>query len=888
MEDGPRCTHIRRWPRGAWSLALLVGALCGLLIVAPASAAALTSTGDGGWAWQTPLPQGNDLHAVSFADATHGWAVGSCGAILATVDGGATWTAQDTGLIGAHFTDVCFVDTANGWAVGRLTAQNGQPERGVILHTADSGATWALEGPNVPYPEAVTFIDAQHGWVSAVRTVWSTSDGGESWTAHWMGIGSGWSVTDMTFSDVLHGWAVGIRETHQGSWPLAIATSDGGLTWQKQEIPTAENEGARLSSVSFVDASHGWAVGDDTILVTSDGGAHWSVQHTEPGATLGTVTFTDASHGWVVAGRPVGNPIPYELILSTSDGGVTWARQVLDGVLPLSDVSFADGLQGCGVGYNGTIITTGDGGATWQVRSSASPSADRWLEDVAFADGVHGWAVGSIIASDRGFVMSTADGGQSWHTQDLPHPLAAVSFPDQSHGWAAGGGMDGEGIPTVLHTGDGGQSWQVQYTLGSTRGSFHDIDFVDTTHGWVGGSNTAKPYGQPVVAVTSDGGASWKLVTLSHSQGAVNAVSFADAKHGWAVVWWMNANYGRGAGATIYATRNGGLTWQQQFRGSPTFMVNDVCFTDASRGWAVGEALEKNGACAILSTRDSGTTWTPRYLPAEWQEAGQHVMFSDASHGWVASSDEVFATADGGKHWWTERPGCQVAALAFADASHGWLAARDDYEGHANGMLLTTTGGLEPAPFTSVSGADFSWHNRAVRLAFAAVDEPGGAGMAGGQANTEYRVDDGPWVARAALTVPALTDHSSDGIHRVGYRSTDAAGNVEAAKSLTVQIDTTGPAAVARKATGHKGEALRLGYKVTDNLSYTTGSLRIEVRTIYGRLVKTIKRASVPTGIWNVAGWRPRAKGTYRFFVYATDLAGNSQRNVARATVIVK
>ena len=52
--------------------------------------------------------------------------------------------------------------------------------------------------------------------------------------------------------------------------------------------------------------------------------------------------------------------------------------------------------------------------------------------------------------------------------------------------------------------------------------------------------------------------------------------------------------------------------------------------------------------------------------------------------------------------------------------------------------------------------------------------------------------------------------------------------------------------------------------------------------------MKTLKRAAVPTGIWNVAGWRPRATGTYRFFVYATDLAGNAQRNVAHATVVVK
>ena len=37
------------------------------------------------------------LTAVAFADATHGWAVGDDGTILATTDGGATWTAAELG-----------------------------------------------------------------------------------------------------------------------------------------------------------------------------------------------------------------------------------------------------------------------------------------------------------------------------------------------------------------------------------------------------------------------------------------------------------------------------------------------------------------------------------------------------------------------------------------------------------------------------------------------------------------------------------------------------------------------------------------------------------------------------------------------------------------------
>ena len=58
-----------------------------------------------------------------------------------------------------------------------------------------------------------------------------------------------------------------------------------------------------LSGVSFVDASHGWAVGiHNTLLVTSDGGVSWNPEN--PGiahdGNLSAVQFLDARHGWIV------------------------------------------------------------------------------------------------------------------------------------------------------------------------------------------------------------------------------------------------------------------------------------------------------------------------------------------------------------------------------------------------------------------------------------------------------------------------------------------------------------------------------------------------------------------------------------------------------------
>ena len=69
---------------------------------------------------------------MHFAGPETGWAVSGKGTILATRDGGATWTAQKSGT-GQHLYGVDFAGPETGWAVG---------DRGTILATCDGGATW--------------------------------------------------------------------------------------------------------------------------------------------------------------------------------------------------------------------------------------------------------------------------------------------------------------------------------------------------------------------------------------------------------------------------------------------------------------------------------------------------------------------------------------------------------------------------------------------------------------------------------------------------------------------------------------------------------------------------------------------------------------------------
>ena len=83
---------------------------------------------------QKDVPVRAALTAVYFADAQHGWAVGHDAAIVATVDGGATWTLQNfQPELEKPLLDVLFVDANRGIAVGAY---------GLMLETSDGGKAW--------------------------------------------------------------------------------------------------------------------------------------------------------------------------------------------------------------------------------------------------------------------------------------------------------------------------------------------------------------------------------------------------------------------------------------------------------------------------------------------------------------------------------------------------------------------------------------------------------------------------------------------------------------------------------------------------------------------------------------------------------------------------
>src|SRR6202158_5186489 len=75
----------------------------------------------------------------------------------------------------------------------------------------------------------------------------------------------------------------------------------------------------------------------------------------------------------------------------------------------LQAVAAIDKQTAVAVGFEGTILRTGDGGETWTLQPSGTRN---WLRGIAFADANIGVAVGDV-----GTILRTIDGGATWASQ---------------------------------------------------------------------------------------------------------------------------------------------------------------------------------------------------------------------------------------------------------------------------------------------------------------------------------------------------------------------------------------------------------------------------------------------------------------------------------------
>jgi photosystem II stability/assembly factor-like uncharacterized protein len=198
------------------------------------------------------------LFSIYFTDINTGYAVGDSGAILKTINGGATWIKDSSGTT-IPLTSVYFPDANVGYAVGWW---------GIILKTVNAGITWTTlydQESTFNTLNTVFFINADTGYIAGdiqygAGPIVQTIDGGQFWYLVNNSTSNG--VNSLYFPNQTTGYAV----CDNGVIEKSI---DGGNNWFLMTSGTTN----MLMSVYFTDSDTGYSVGDNgTILKTNDGG----------------------------------------------------------------------------------------------------------------------------------------------------------------------------------------------------------------------------------------------------------------------------------------------------------------------------------------------------------------------------------------------------------------------------------------------------------------------------------------------------------------------------------------------------------------------------------------------------------------------------------------
>eukprot|EP00854_Cymbomonas_tetramitiformis_P014776 gene14776-17462_t len=197
------------------------------------------------------------------ASGTAAWVVGNYGKIIRSLDSGATWSFQETGLVN----DVVFEKVQQVGEGSRTAFVVGSG--GTLLRTKNAGYSWERLYPGVGDANltALHFVDATTGWVVGDL---GYKDSGLTWSQRAELI-LNMDMHALYFLNESVGWVVG-HHTRDEDRGVILFTVNAGDSWQPQEY----SPNVALNAVHFINATYGVAAGSGgAVFRTVDGGGSW-------------------------------------------------------------------------------------------------------------------------------------------------------------------------------------------------------------------------------------------------------------------------------------------------------------------------------------------------------------------------------------------------------------------------------------------------------------------------------------------------------------------------------------------------------------------------------------------------------------------------------------
>ena len=278
---------------------------------------------------------------------------------------------------------------------------------------------------------------------------------------------------DLYFFNPDTGLVFGQRDTAQD---YTMITTNGGKSWNYNEYPSNYPELSGIFHIYAVNTSLIYGYSRNMLLVSHDLCKTWSIVDSIIPAKPRSFKMLDDKIGFL------GGIDGY--IYKTVDGGKTWAYKygntqggVVNSLFSFNEIIYASLIVSSDFG--GLIIKSDDYGENWyEVLRSYRP-----LRQIGFLDKNFGMAI-----FFENFLLTTCDGGQSWQSEECNiisnDQIAYIQIIDKQEAYLA---TDNNIISTL----DGGRNWNFSFTsYGSVFSGFQMVSkncgyAIDVINGYI-------------------------------------------------------------------------------------------------------------------------------------------------------------------------------------------------------------------------------------------------------------------------------------------------------------------------------------------------------------------------------------------------------------------
>ncbi|MDQ3112097.1 MAG: YCF48-related protein [Bacteroidota bacterium] len=572
----------------------------GLVGYAAGTHGRILKTINGGLSWTLQAtPTTAELYGIDFVNATTGVAVGD-NRILRTTDGGVTWTAQTTSWF---LRSIHFPTPTVGYASG---------SNGVMLKSTDAGATWNL----LPVSNLVTglfnevwFTAQDTGYAVAGNLIFKTVDGGQIWT--YTAFPFGTTFRSIHFLNPGNGFAVGASG-------VVYRTTNGGGSSPGHPVAGFTTSVVQSCGSTVLNATNGSGAGFtyQWLFNSTPYSSNYNISNTYTVTTTTTIT----------------------LIISNACCSDTVSRVVTVPVQsPISTTANADQTF-CGSPVQ--LTATGTGTFSWlPALGLNNPGISNPLASPGSTTNYTVTLTNALCtATDQVLVtvLPTVT-AQTWYPDTMPiYPgsyATAVYFIDANHGFT----MQSGGVHKTVN---GGATWtnSLLTGMGVTRGC---INFPDYNNGWIATGNTLRQ--------TADAGVTWTvniMPGISFPTGySLEDVFFTSSSTGYVLINDFTSN------ARIGKTVNGGVTWTGCHSGLNERLTSIYGLGDTL--YCIGNALSPSTGTRVYKSVDAGVTWSTVPFSAPAGTTMNEVEFLNSNYGFIMGTNYAFQTSDGGGSWTT-------------------------------------------------------------------------------------------------------------------------------------------------------------------------------------------------------------------------------------------